>query len=391
MRGVQHGILRARVLPVHFRDHVGRAVRAHDARDMRLQTDRQLDGLEAGLAGGVDLFVQVEPGGSHQPARRIELDPARGFQRSERVALEVTFFDRLRVLHHRPRIAREVGAVDDQHARRAQTRGLFVLVGPASVVGQGLALEELLIVRGRLVHNHEQHFAFHVHALVVVPAIFRRIDAVAHEHDWSIDVGGRLAALVLDDEVGVVGERHGCPGFRHKSKFGRGFVGVHGIQVDFLKVGAVVARGLQPVQGELGRDVLRRQLRAALAGAAAFQQVACEKAHMGADVLGIDQRGGIARRGRNARHLWDGGNLCLGGNRQNNEQGGAEKRGNAEQMRTPWASCNTRRVTTSTRSASRPYSEIGSALCPWGARGSSPAVLLGADRSCAVGAATVLT
>ena len=76
--------------------------------------------------------------------------------------------------------------MNQDRAHRALARGLFVLVSPAAVVGERLALEELGIVGSGLVHQHQQDFAFHIHALVVVPLIFGGLNAVAHINDVCI-------------------------------------------------------------------------------------------------------------------------------------------------------------------------------------------------------------
>ena len=76
----------------------------------------------------------------------------------------------------------------------------------------------------------------------------------------------------------VGGNQRKC-GFRRRSDADHG---------DLLHVGAVVAGGLQAVQGELRGNVLRRNIAAALPGAAPFEQVVGQEAHMSADVLSID-------------------------------------------------------------------------------------------------------
>ena len=300
MRGVQHGMAFARVRPGDLAEHVGRGVRAHHAADVSLQTHRQLNRPEAALARCLDLLAKIKPGGLHEPPRRPQLEPARRLERRQGIALEVAFFHGLRVLHHGPRVARQVGTVDDEHAGRAQPRRLLVLVGPAAVVGERLALEEGFVRRGRLIHNDEQHLAFYVHTLEVVPAVLGRIDAVTDKDDRRIDVGRSLPAFVLHHEVGVVGERHGRFACRHEREPGRGLVGVHGVQVDLLEKGAVVTGRLQPVQRKLGPDVLGRQLCPALAGSPPFQEIAGQEPDMGANPLGIDQRRGLLRRLGNA-------------------------------------------------------------------------------------------
>ena len=66
-----------------------------------------------------------------------------------------------------------------------------IFIGPAPVVGERLAVEKFGVVGGRLAGEQHHHFAAHVDALVVVPLVFRRDDAMAHEHGVGIefDVG----------------------------------------------------------------------------------------------------------------------------------------------------------------------------------------------------------
>ena len=83
-------------------------------------------------------------------------------------------------------------------------------------------------------------------------------------------------------------------------------IGVHGEERDLLEVGAVVACGLEAGERELRGDVFGGKLGAARAGAAAFEQIEREEAHVGANLLGIDGSGCGAGCGRQA---------CDGGNR----------------------------------------------------------------------------
>ena len=57
---------------------------------------------------------------------------------------------------------------------------------------------------------------------------------------------------------------------------------------NLLHVGAVVARGLQTVQGELCGNVFRGDVTAPLSGAAALKQVVRQKAHMSTDAFGVN-------------------------------------------------------------------------------------------------------
>ena len=114
-------------------------------------------------------------------------------------SFRVRFLAGIRVAHDLPGIARHIFSVDENHADCAFARGFFVFVSPAAVVGERFAFEKFRIVGGRLVHQHEQHFAVNVDALVVVPAIFGGFDAVADVDDIGIDVGLRLLGLIVGD------------------------------------------------------------------------------------------------------------------------------------------------------------------------------------------------
>ena len=94
--------------------------------------------------------------------------------------------------------------MNDQHAQRAPACRFFELVGPSAVVGESLAVEKMIVIRWRLVDDDEQDFAFDVDALVIIPLILRRIDAVAHEDDGSVDVVARCTGLVLGHVVFAV-------------------------------------------------------------------------------------------------------------------------------------------------------------------------------------------
>ncbi len=74
---------------------------------------------------------------------------------------------------------------------------------------------------------------------------------------------------------------------------------MHGHQRDSLEIGAILARRLRSGQSELGGDVFCRQLAPSLARAAAFEQIAGQKADVGADLFRIDARRSLAGGGRN--------------------------------------------------------------------------------------------
>ena len=84
-----------------------------------------------------------------------------------------------------PGIARRRGGVNDDRARRAETCGDFILVGPAPVIQTAFARKQIRIPFGVIV-QHDEHLAAHVLELVVVPLILRRLDAKAHEHEFGV-------------------------------------------------------------------------------------------------------------------------------------------------------------------------------------------------------------
>ena len=146
--------------------------------------------MEAALAGGFELFVEVEAAHGEELAGYVELDPAGGLEAGVGVVAEEGFFAGVGVLDDVPAVAGEVGAVDDERADGAFARGLLELVGPAAVVGEGLAGEELGVVGGWVADDAEDDFALDVDAGVVVPVVLGRGGAVADEDDGGVECGG---------------------------------------------------------------------------------------------------------------------------------------------------------------------------------------------------------
>ena len=86
--------------------------------------------------------------------------------------------------------------MNDDRCRRAEPCGHLVLVGPASVIEPALAFEQVRIPVGVVV-QHDEYLARHVLALVVVPVVLRRPDAVADENQFRIGQR-RIPALIGD-------------------------------------------------------------------------------------------------------------------------------------------------------------------------------------------------
>jgi hypothetical protein len=76
--------------------------------------------------------------------------------------------------------------VDDQDASRALTLGLLDLVGPAAVIREDFPLEERRIAQPGCIHQHDDDLPLYVEAIVVVPVVLRRHDAVSREYHVGI-------------------------------------------------------------------------------------------------------------------------------------------------------------------------------------------------------------
>ena len=177
---------------------------ADDAFDVGVEADGEFDGFEAAFAGGFDLGVGVEVGGFEDLFGYVELDPAGGFELRVFVVAEVGFFAGVGVFDDVPAVAGEVGAVDDECADGSHAGGLFEFVGPAAVVGEGVAAEEGGVGGGWVADDAEDDFAFDVDVGVVVPVELGRGDAVADEDDGGVDVDGGGEGAVGDGVVVAV-------------------------------------------------------------------------------------------------------------------------------------------------------------------------------------------
>ena len=245
----------------------------------------------AGLAGLVDCLVEIaEPCEREQALGHVVLNPCGGAQRCAGIALQVALLYSLRIAHHFPAITCQISAVNDEHAHSAAACGFFIFVGPATVVGEGFAREEFLVVRGRLIDDDQSDFALEVNLFavcvgVVVPAVFGRMNSVANKNDWRIDVRHRLAGLVFGDDVGAINEIDGLALHRHEEESRLVLDGVNSDKWYALEIGAVVTCGLDAGKSKLSGDVFGCEFAAASSGAPAFEQVKRKKANMGANIF----------------------------------------------------------------------------------------------------------
>ena len=277
VRGIDHHFVLE--LRIAARQHT-RHVRGAHARDLVVELDRgaqvERHGLEVALLGRLDQLVEIGAARLHQAARGVFGGPA--LELNARLALgrQLELLAAPRRLHHLPRISRRRRGVHDDHARRAMTRGAFVLVGPAAVVQARLAREQLRIPV-RIVVEHHEHLAAHVDALEVVPLVLGRFDAVAHEHQARVlDLRARLLHAAARDvilgplECDVAALAGEIPGRRQLRR--------HADDVDGLFPAAVFAAGLEAQRFELAGEIKPRQRVAARGRTAAFEFVGGEKA-----------------------------------------------------------------------------------------------------------------
>src|SRR4051794_14451350 len=105
-------------------------------------------------------------------------DPCGGGNLWIGVAGEVGLLAGPGVLDDGPGIAGEIGAMDNQSPDGSAAAGLFILVGPAAVVGQGLAGEEAGVIGGWVADDDEDDFSADVDAVVVIPFELGGVDSV---------------------------------------------------------------------------------------------------------------------------------------------------------------------------------------------------------------------
>ena len=161
--------------------------------------------------------LEVETRRLHHGRRRVALHPA--FQRRMRpgrvLADHIENLVGVGILHRRPAIGGRGRLMDHQEADGPTARRLLKFIGPATVVGHGLAAK--VAASGfevGVVDQHQGHLALQVDALEVIPVALRRVDAVAHEnHRRVLDrqaVQTRLGGA--DGDLLALGPGPGFPG-----------------------------------------------------------------------------------------------------------------------------------------------------------------------------------
>ncbi len=293
MAGVEDGV--AGLDSCNLADDVRGVVVADVAYDFSLELNGEIEGFEGALVGLVDGLIGGEPDGAEELVGDGVLDPGGGGEAGIGVAAQVAVLAGPAVLDHGPAVAGEVCAVDDEGGDGTVAAGFFKLIGPAAVVGEGFAFEEICIGGGWFVDDDDDGLALDVDAGVVVPVVFRRDDAVADEDEGDVEGGFVGVSLVVDDEVGAEGKVSGRGGFG-AGAWNEVEVCLRGDGLDAderhrLQKRTVVASGLEAVGAEGVCDEIGGEDATGLAGASAFELVARELLYGGAEALWVDRGG----------------------------------------------------------------------------------------------------
>ena len=241
------------------------------------------------------------------------LNPANGLALVQMIAGRILF--QLRPgparLHHAPAIRRRFGIMHDDRRRRAVPRCFLELIGPAPVIGHRATTE--WPVQGhrapvRIVDQNDHRLALHIDTGIIVPAAFRRVDAVADEYDVAVlDRNAGCDAIGRDDQILAIRSRHRCLAAGKRQRRHVGGVDFH--QRHVLEPAALIARleaRLLEALDDIGRGfVLGRRGRLA--------------AFIGIGRQGL--RNGLQRLDRDLRRLFLGDRGNGGGGQQQHGKG----------------------------------------------------------------------
>ena len=161
------------------------------------------DRLETGFGCCGGQGVEIQAGQREELAGTVFGDPA--FHRRESALAGLAGKVELSAApgsgHDIPAIGGRFGLVDQDHAGGTLPGGFLILVGPATVIGHGIAVEEAGLRVGitGVVDQHDHRLACNIEAFIVVPVIFGGHDAIAHKDKIAVLdlnlVGGQLGPV----------------------------------------------------------------------------------------------------------------------------------------------------------------------------------------------------
>ena len=102
--------------------------------------------------------------------------------------------------------------MDDQRRRCALARGFFIFIRPAAIIGHRPAAEWAFQTFGAEIGivDHDDHgLALYIEPGIVVPAFFRRVDAIAYKHDVAVFDFGLGCFPIAGDHIvsAIIGRR----------------------------------------------------------------------------------------------------------------------------------------------------------------------------------------
>ena len=301
---------------LELRDHVARVDRPQLVGDGHRRGIAERHRLEVACRRQLLQRVEILAGGLEQRFCGLERDPALD-GRTRHVLVrrdQIELLTRL-PLHDVETVTGWLGLVDDEHARRPLLRAHLVLVGPAAVVGHRPAAEglriELIAVggigNGRIVDEHHERLALHVHALVIVPVELGCDYAVAHEDELGIlERRGRRYVFGPRDDIVFPLERLLLPALpeHQRCRRRRDPDQRHGLEIRSIRVAGFQAGGL-----ELLGQVANREFLAPRARCASFELIRRQFFRVRQHRVDVDDgeltnrhvgRGGRRRRDRRA-------------------------------------------------------------------------------------------
>ena len=264
----------------------------------------QRNRLEARFLGCVLQRLIVQSSSLEEFFRLVAGDP--GFHRGAIFAAVGTYQIRLRtgpgVCHDIPAIGGRGRFVHDNCSSCMLTCGFFIFVGPAAIVGHGLAFEEVRILRCKagIVDENDHGLAGEILISVVVPVIFRGDCAIANKDDVARIDGQFCRVLVLapDDRIFFQFGRDLSSVFGGEGKEGCSRVDGLVHHLHFLKIGSIVASRLKAKAGHFSGDPVCSCFPGRCAGAAAFERVIRQRLDADCQVFRPDFRNGVFRQGQ---------------------------------------------------------------------------------------------
>src|ERR1700723_458058 len=95
---------------------------------------------------------------------------------------QIKLFRAPAIPHHVPRISSPLRLMNNDATSRPQFRRLLKFVSPPPVISHSLAAKHPFIRHRRIINQNHYHFPAHIHALKIVPFIFRRLHSISNKH-----------------------------------------------------------------------------------------------------------------------------------------------------------------------------------------------------------------